>query len=167
MKDYLLAESSRPLCPPTSFAGFLFLLAAAVVLLIVGCVYLTAAEGPVQFCFVGVLLLGTSLSILITTAAAVELTPLELNYRYVLGGSMYIVLSTVYTVFGSETRDPGSLGCGIVLLLLVPALVGVHVLRPPGLIVDSASLLDAPYSDLKTSHGPNSTGGDSQSATYV
>lgn len=164
MKEFFLEESSRPLCPPTSFAGFLLLLAAEVAMLVVGCVYLSVANGPVQFCFVGVLLLGTSIALLASTAAAVELTPLELNYRYVLGCSMYIVLSVVYTVFGAKTKDPGSLGCGIVLILLIPALFSVHILRPPGLVVDNAGLLDAPYRDLKTEHGPPS-GADS--STYV
>lgn len=90
------------------------------------------------------------------------------NCRQIFCAGVYIVFTSAYVVFGSKTHDGAALGCGVSMLVMVPAFVVVHVLREPGLVGGMAGALLAgeehPYKDLKTQHG---SGGQSQQTTSV
>lgn len=146
---------AAPICPPNDFTLFVLAQAAALSSLIVGAVWLAKpAPGPIEYSFVGILVLGFSLVLISATASAL----LEvLNCTYVFFGGLYTVFSSAYVYYGHQTNDPAALGCGIVLVLLAPAYCAVHMLKAPGMEGVSSPLLgggdDHPYRDFKTQHG--------------
>jgi len=157
VRERLASDYSQPLCPPTLFGGFLLLQGVFVAALVVGVIWLSTPRttSNIEYCFVGILLTGTSIVIFVSTASAL----LEvLNCTQVFLAGTYVVLTCSYVDFGAKTNDAAALGCGIVMLLLVPAYVAVHVVKEPGMSGGAASRLLAgdehPYSDFKTNHGP-------------
>ena len=147
---------AAPICPPNDFSLFVLVQAVSLSSLVVGAVWLAKpAPGPIEYSFVGILVLGFSLVLVSTTASAL----LEVfNCKYVFFGGLYTVFSSAYVYYGHKTNDPAALGCGIVLVLLAPAYCAVHMFKEPGMQGMSSPLLggdDHPYRDFKTQHGSN------------
>ena len=161
IRERLAGGWSQPLCPPSLFSAFLMLIALFITSLVMGALWLSKEPDAnhinvsnVQYCFVGILLLGTSLTMFVASVSAIfEVC----NCWQVFVGGMYISLTVAYVDFGSRSNDSAALGCGIVMLIMVPAYIIAHTLREPGGSMGmSAGLLsgdDHPYKDLKTQHG--------------
>ena len=166
LRERLAGAAYLPMCPPSFFTVFLSFQLVTLTFLIVGCLWVSGSSSSlVQYCFVGLLLLGLSLVMVVTSASAL----LEVgNCRQIFCAGFYIVLTTAYVVFGSKTNDGAALGCGVSMLVMVPAFVVVHVLREPGLAGGGALLAgeEHSYKDLKTQHG-SGIGGQSQQTTSV